>query len=78
MEDWMNELVPSDLEAESTASVDGFTYTVSVTCDEMGYRAHLAWRHRKDGQTTPPFSNARSAMIEGHSLAEEYILAWRS
>lgn len=74
----MKELVPSDLEAESTASVDGFTYTVTVIHDESGYRAHLTWQDRSAEQTTPPFSNARSAMIEGHALAEEYILAWRS
>ncbi|KQZ30269.1 hypothetical protein [Duganella sp. Root1480D1] len=74
----MNELVPSDLEAESTATVDGFTYTVTVFHDESGYWAHLSWQDRKAEQATPPFSNARAAMIEGHSLAEEYILAWRS
>ncbi|WP_156398118.1 MULTISPECIES: hypothetical protein [unclassified Duganella] len=74
----MNELIPGDLEADSTASVDGLTYTVSIIHDETGYRAHLTWRDRVEQQTTPPFSNARSAMIEGHSLAEEYILAWRS
>ena len=73
----MNELVPSDLEAESTASVDGFTYTVTVVHDATGYRAHLTWQGRQVEQITPPFSNARSAMIEGHSLAEEQILAWR-
>lgn len=74
----MNELVPSDMEAESTASVDGFTYTVKVVNEGAGFRAHLSWRHRKAEQTTPLFSNPRSAMIEGHSLAEEFILAWRS
>lgn len=74
----MNELVPTDTEAESTASVDGYTYTVKVLRDETGYRAHLSWQGRRTGQSTPPFSNPRSAMIEGHSLAEEQILAWRS
>jgi len=74
----MNELVPSDLEVESTASVDGFTYTVKLLHDEQGYRARLTWQDRKAEQITPPFSNPRSAIIEGHSLAEEYILAWRS
>lgn len=74
----MTELVPADLEAESTASVDGFTYTVKVISDGAGYRAHLSWQHQKAGQTTPRFSNPRSAMIEGHALAEERILAWRS
>lgn len=73
----MNELVPADTEAESTASVDGFTYTVRVVGDGDGYRAHLSWRHQVTEQTTPPFSSARAAMIEGHSLAEECILAWR-
>lgn len=74
----MNELVPRDTETESTASVDGFTYTVRVVGDSDGYRAHLTWLHRDAGQTTPVFSNARAAIIEAHSLAEERILAWRS
>ena len=74
----MNELVPNDLEAGCTATVDGFTYTVTLLHDESGYRARLTWEARKSKQITPPFSNARSAIIEGHSLAEEYILAWRS
>jgi len=73
----MNQLVPADTEAESTVSVDGFTYTVRVANDGDGYRAHLTWRHRAAEQTTPPFSNARAAMIEGHSLAEECIIGWR-
>lgn len=73
----MNELVPADVEAESTASVDGFTYTVRVINDGDGYRAHLTWEHQAAEQTTPPFSNARAAMIEAHSLAEEYIVGWR-
>lgn len=73
----MSELVPADTETENTVSVDGFTYTVKVVRDELGYRAHLSWQHQETEQTTPPFSNSRSAMIEGHSLAEECILAWR-
>jgi len=73
----MNALVLADTEAESTVSVDGFTYTVKVANDGDGYRAHLSWQHRAAEQTTPPFSNARAAMIEGHSLAEECILGWR-
>jgi len=73
----MSELVPNGLEAECTACVDGFTYTVVVVHDEKGYRAHLTWQGRQEEQITPPFSNARSAMIEGHALAEEQILAWR-
>ncbi|HEY0588193.1 MAG TPA: hypothetical protein VGD52_18800 [Pseudoduganella sp.] len=73
----MNELVLSDLEAETTASVDGFTYSVTLLHDELGYRARLTWQDRETVQVTPPFSNARSAIIEAHSLAEEYILAWR-
>ncbi len=82
----MNELVPADVEAESTATVDGFTYTVKVVSDGAGYRALLSWQRyglpgapaRIGEQATPVFSNPRAAMIEGHSLAEEYILAWRS
>jgi len=74
----MNELVPDDLEAETTSSVDGLTYTVTLLYDELGYRARLTWQDRDTVQVTPPFSNARSAIIEGHSLAEEYILALRS
>lgn len=74
----MNELVPADTESESTASVDGITYTVRVVSDGDGYRAHLSWQHQLSEQTTPRFSNARAAMIEGHSLAEERILTWRS
>jgi len=73
----MNELVPADAEAETTTSVDGYTYTVKVVNDGDGYRAHLSWLHRAAGQTTPPFSNARAAMIEGHALAEEHIIGWR-
>ncbi len=73
----MNELVPEDLEADSTVSVEGLTYTVRVTCDGDGYRAHLSWQHLDGEQLSPPFSNPRSAMIEGQSMAEELILAWR-
>lgn len=74
----MTELVPGDLEAETTSSVDGHTYTVTLLHDESGYRARLTWQDREAVQLTPPFSNPRSAISEGHSLAEEYILAWRS
>lgn len=74
----MNELVPADVEAESTSSVDGFTYTVKVIHDDTGYWARLSWHDQYAEQTTPPFANPRSAMIEGHSLAEERILACRS
>jgi len=74
----MTELVPADTEAESTASVDGFTYTVRVASDGDGYRAHLSWEHQAAEQTTPRFSSPRAAMIEGHSLAEECIVRWRS
>jgi|GEM_PF-2350510 len=73
----MNELVPADTEEESTVSVDGFTYTVRVVNEGDGFRAYLNWHHQAAGQVTPPFSNARAAMIEGHSLAEERILGWR-
>lgn len=73
----MSQLVPADTDSESTVSVDGFTYTVTVVSDDDGYRAHLTWQHLVAEQTTPPFSNARAAMIEGHSLAEESIIGWR-
>jgi len=51
----MTELVPSDLEAESTACVDGFTYTATVVHDEAGYRAHLTWQGRQEEQTLRHF-----------------------
>ncbi len=73
----MNQLVPTDMDTESTVSVDGFTYTVRVVGDGDGYRAHLTWEHQAAEQTTPLFSNPRAAMIEGHSLAEESIVSWR-
>jgi len=51
---------------------------VTLLQDESGYRARLTWQDRNAEQLTPPFSTAHAAIIEGHSLAEEYILAWRS
>ncbi|WP_342117302.1 hypothetical protein [Pseudoduganella sp. OTU4001] len=81
----MKELVPADPEADSVASVDGYTYKVRVVNHGTGFRAHLSWQrfgaakpsNCEAEQMTPLFSNPRSAMIEGHSLAEEFILAWR-
>lgn len=78
----MNSLVPTDAEAECTSTVDGYTYTVKVIHHGSGYRALLSWQRdglaRPPAQTTPVFASPRAAMIEGHSLAEELILAWRS
>lgn len=82
----MSTLAPDDEETESTCSVDGFTYTVKVERHGSGYRARLSWQRYglaqppdlQSEQTTPLFSNPRAAMIEGHSLAEEFILAWRN
>jgi len=76
----------AESEMEATASVDGFTYELRVEQVGAAYKAHLTWRRfgipnmseRRTEQVTPLFNNPRSAMIEGHALAEEYILAWRS
>ncbi len=76
----MSEL--DDSELETNATVDGVSYRIKVVPTTEGFEAHLAWITR--GVTpdnamlvSPPFKSARAALIEGHAMAEESILACR-
>lgn len=72
--------------ADEIHTLDGYTYRVFVEAVLGGFQAHLVWISAPSGRElpaietlhTPAFHNARAAIIEAHSLALEYVLAWRA
>lgn len=68
-----------DSELDATATVDGFSYRVTVVPTAEGFQAHVIWLNAstnrdKPDMVSPPFKSARAAMIEGHAMAQECIL----